>query len=85
MSTRVPSGLAVSLLLAAALHRYVGHQLGAGEPVAWLLLISFGVIFSATLTPGARNVPSPIMGKASCASRSVGPLRQLPLRSARPA
>jgi glycopeptide antibiotics resistance protein len=42
------------VLLAIALHRYVGHRLGAREPIAWLLLISVGVILSATLTPGTE-------------------------------
>jgi hypothetical protein len=58
-------GLAVSVLLATALYKYVGHRLGTREPIAWLLLMSVGVIVSATLTPGA-DAFLPTSGKATC-------------------
>ena len=65
-------GLAVSVLLAAALHRYVARQLGISEPVAWLLLISFGGIIAATLTPGVGTFP-PIVVRPSCDVSRIGP------------
>lgn len=64
-------GLAVSLFLATALYRHVGHRLGTREPIAWLLLMSVGVIFSATLTPGA-DAFLPTSGKATCDVSRIG-------------
>jgi len=47
-------GLAVSVLLATALYRNIGHRLGTKDQIAWLLVMSVGAIVSATLTPGTE-------------------------------
>ncbi len=65
-------GLAVSVLLATALYRYLARRLGISEPIAWLLVISFGAIIAATLTPGLEAFP-PMHGKASCDVSRIGP------------
>jgi hypothetical protein len=64
-------GLAVSVLLATTLYRYVGHRLGTRESIAWLLLMSVGVILSATLTPGA-DAFLPASGRATCDVSRIG-------------
>ena len=65
-------GLAVSVLLAMLLYRYLGRRLGISEPVALLLLISFGAIVAATLTPGHEAFP-PMHAGASCDVSRIGP------------
>jgi hypothetical protein len=64
-------GLAVSALLATTLYRYVGHRLGTREPIAWLLLLSVGIILSATLTPGA-DAFLPTTGSSTCDISRIG-------------
>jgi hypothetical protein len=65
-------GIALSLLLATALYRHVAHRLGTREPIAWLLLMSVGIILSATLTPGADAFLS-TSGRAMCDVSRIGP------------
>lgn len=65
-------GLALSVLLATALYRYLARRLSISEPVAWLLVISFGAIIAATLTPGLDVFPQ-VIGKASCDVSRIGP------------
>jgi VanZ like family len=65
-------GLAISVLLATAVHRYVARRLALGRPVAWLLVITFCGIIAATLTPGVETFP-PVSGKASCDFSRIGP------------
>lgn len=65
-------GLALSVLFAIALYRYLARRLGISEPLAWLLVISFGAIMAATLTPGLEAFP-PMLGKASCDVSRIGP------------
>ena len=74
MSTRDFSflGLALSVLFATALYRYLARRLRISEPLAWLLVISFGAIIAATLTPGLEAFP-PMLGKASCDVSRIGP------------
>ena len=65
-------GLAVSVLLATLLYRYLGRLLGISEPVALMLLISLGAIVAATLTPGHEAFP-PMHAGASCDVSRIGP------------
>jgi hypothetical protein len=65
-------GLAISVLVATGIYRYLARRMGITEPIAWLFLMSVGVVLSTTLTPGADAFPS-TSGRAMCDVSRIGP------------
>lgn len=65
-------GLAISVLVATGIYRYVARRMGITEPIAWLLVMSFGGVIAATLTPGVEAL-LPMSGTAACDVSRIGP------------
>ena len=65
-------GSLVAFVLSAALSPPVARVLGVRRVVAWVLLLSFGVIISATLTP-LRGAFAGDVGSGTCDFSRLGP------------
>jgi hypothetical protein len=65
-------GLGLSLVLATIFRRRLAVLLGTSEAVAWLLVVSLGVIAAATLTPGGEPARS-AAGSGACDISRIGP------------
>lgn len=44
-------GLVASMIVGVAVSGWIGRRLGTGRVIAWGLVVGFGLVFSATLTP----------------------------------
>lgn len=72
-------GVALSAVVGLAASGRVGRALGIGRSVAWLLVMSLGLILSATLTPLYRASEHASAGAAVCDFARIGlaPVSQL--------
>ena len=66
-------GVVVSVVLGIAFGRRVGHALRIPRAVATLLILSAGLIASATLTPSREAVASGAVGTGMCDLSRLGP------------
>jgi hypothetical protein len=66
-------GIALSVTIALFACRPLGKLLAVRRPLAWAILVAFGVIVSATLTPlrGALNFGA--VGSGTCDLSRIGP------------
>ncbi len=51
----------------------MGRALGVSPPIGWLILVGFGVIVSATLTPQREALEFAAAGPSSCNFGRLGP------------
>jgi len=65
-------GLALSMTIAFFACRPVGKLLGVRRPLAWLILVAFGVIVSATLTPLRGAIALEAVGTGTCDLSRIG-------------
>jgi glycopeptide antibiotics resistance protein len=66
-------GVALSMTLALFACRPIGKLLGVPRPLAWAILVGFGVIVSATLTPLRGTLNLEAVGTGACDLSRVGP------------
>jgi hypothetical protein len=59
-------GVLLSAVLGLALCGRVGRALGTRPAIAWLLLVGFGLVTSATLTPVRDTLETPSAGVGTC-------------------
>ena len=65
-------GIVVSVALALVLSHPVARRLRVSRTMATLLLVSFGVILAATVTPSREAVQSGTLGAARCDLSRIG-------------
>jgi hypothetical protein len=65
-------GLALSMTIALFASRPVGKALGVPRPLAWAILVAFGVIVSATLTPLRGAIDFEAVGTGTCDLSRIG-------------
>ncbi len=65
-------GLALTIFLAFTLSARLGRALGSNRTIAWGLLFGFGLIVSATLTPGREALRFGESGSGSCDLGRIG-------------
>ncbi len=65
-------GLALSMTIALFASRPVGKLLGVRRRLAWLILVGFGVIVSATLTPLRGAIALEAIGTGTCDLSRIG-------------
>ena len=72
-------GIAIALVVSLAVSGAVGRSLRVARPVAWLMVLSLGVILAATMTPQWEALAYGARGSSSCDFSRVGltPLREL--------
>ena len=72
-------GIAISLIVSVALSGDVGRALRVQRPVAWVMVLSLGVILAATMTPQWEALAFGTQGSSSCDFSRIGlaPLREL--------
>ncbi len=67
-----PPGVAIAVVVALAAGGAVGRALGVRRAIAWVMLLSLGIILAATLTPQAAALDFGARGSASCDFSRVG-------------
>jgi glycopeptide antibiotics resistance protein len=72
-------GVAIALIVSVAVSGAIGRALGVRRPVAWLMVLSLGVILAATMTPQWEALAFGAQGASSCDFSRIGlaPLRDL--------
>ena len=65
-------GLAISVVVSLAASGAVGRALGVHRAVAWVMLLSLGIIMAATLTPRSEALGSGARGSAHCDFSRIG-------------
>jgi glycopeptide antibiotics resistance protein len=72
-------GVAISVAIGFAASGAVGRALRAGRPVAWVMVLSLGIIVAATLTPQWEALEFGARGPGYCDFTRIGlaPLREL--------
>ncbi len=72
-------GVAIALVVSIVASGGVGRTLRVARPVAWVMVLSFGIILAATLTPQWEALAYGARGPSSCDLSRVGlaPLREL--------
>ena len=65
-------GLAISVVVSLAASGAVGRALGVHRAVAWVMLLSLGIIMAATLTPRSEALGSGARGSAYCDFSRIG-------------
>ncbi len=65
-------GMAVSLVVSLALCGAVGRALRISRVHGWALIMAFGVVLSATLTPSLDALETGAQGSGTCDLRSLG-------------
>ena len=72
-------GLLVSILVGVAVSRRVGRVFGAAPTVGWALVVGFGLVVSATLTPlrGGLDLGATGIGTCDLSRIGIAPLDQL--------
>lgn len=65
-------GLAVWIVLASALGGAVGRSLRAGPLLGWSLVVSLGIVVSATLTPSHEAIGSGVSDTRYCDYSRIG-------------
>jgi glycopeptide antibiotics resistance protein len=70
---------AIALVVSLAVSGAVGRTLRVARPVAWLMILSLGVILAATMTPQWEALAFGAQGSSSCDFSRIGlaPLREL--------
>lgn len=72
-------GAAIALVVSLVASGAVGRTLQVARPVAWLTVLSLGVILGATMTPQWEAIAYGAQGSSSCDFSRIGlaPLREL--------
>jgi glycopeptide antibiotics resistance protein len=72
-------GIAIALVVSIVASGVVGRTLRVARPVAWLMVLSLGVILAATMTPQWEALAYGARGSSSCDFSRIGlaPLREL--------
>ncbi len=72
-------GVALSMTIAFFASRRIGMLLAVRRPVAWAILVGFGVVVSATLTPlrGSFNFEAVATGTCDLSRIGLAPIAQL--------
>lgn len=72
-------GAAIALIVSVAMSGAVSRVLGARRPIAWVTVLSLGMILAATLTPQSAALAFGAVGTASCDFSRIGlaPLHEL--------
>jgi glycopeptide antibiotics resistance protein len=72
-------GIAIALVVSIVASGAVGRTLRVARPVAWLMVLSLGVILAATMTPQWEALAFGAQGSSSCDFSRIGlaPLREL--------
>ena len=72
-------GAAIALVVSVAVSGAVGRALRVRRPVAWVMVLSLGVILAATMTPQWEALAFGAQGSPSCDFSRIGlaPLREL--------
>jgi glycopeptide antibiotics resistance protein len=65
-------GIALTLVVSTVVCSVVGRTLRVARPVAWLMVLSLGVILAATMTPQWEALAFGAQGSASCDFSRVG-------------
>ena len=75
----IVQGLAVSLVMAFVLGRPIERTFRSGPLLSWALVVSLGIILSATLTPSREAIDSGAAGLRACDFSRVGlaPVQEL--------
>jgi glycopeptide antibiotics resistance protein len=70
---------AIALVVSLAVSGAVGRTLRVARPVAWLMVLSLGIILAATMTPQWEALALGAQGSSSCDLSRVGlaPIREL--------
>jgi glycopeptide antibiotics resistance protein len=70
---------AIALVVSLAVSGAVGRTLRVARPVAWLMVLSLGIILAATLTPQWEALAFGAQGSSTCDLSRLGfaPLREL--------
>jgi glycopeptide antibiotics resistance protein len=72
-------GVAISVVVSIAVSGAVGRALGVRRAVAWVMVLSLGIILAATLTPQLEALEFGARGSSSCDLSRLGlaPLREV--------
>jgi glycopeptide antibiotics resistance protein len=72
-------GAAISVVVSIAASEAVGRALSVRRPVAWVMVLSLGIIMAATLTPQWEALAFGARGSSACDLSRLGfaPLREL--------
>jgi len=72
-------GVVISIVVSIAASGAVGRALGVRRAVAWVMVLSLGIIMAATLTPQWEALAFGARGSSSCDLSRLGlaPLREL--------
>jgi glycopeptide antibiotics resistance protein len=72
-------GAAISLIASVAVSGAVGRYLRVRRKVAWMMVLSLGIILAATMTPQWEALAYGAQGSSSCDFSRIGmaPLREL--------
>jgi VanZ like family len=72
-------GVAIALVISVAVSGLVGRALRVGRPVAWVMVLSLGVILAVTMTPRWEALAFGAQGSSSCDFSRIGlvPLGEL--------
>jgi VanZ like family len=66
-------GVALSMAIGLLASRPVGRWLAVGRPLAWAIVVGFGLIVSATLTPLRGGPDLQAVGIGTCDVSRIGP------------
>jgi glycopeptide antibiotics resistance protein len=66
-------GTAIALIVSIVASGAVGRTLRVARPVAWLLILSMGVVLAATMTPQWEALAFGAQGSSSCDFSRIGP------------
>ena len=72
-------GTAIALVVSLAVSGAVGRSLRVRRPVAWVMILSLGIILAATMTPPSEALAFGAVGTGSCDFSRIGlaPLHEL--------
>jgi len=72
-------GLALSMAIALVACRRLANLLSVRRPIAWTIIVGFGLIVSATLTPlrGVLDLDSVVTGVCDFLRTGIAPVREL--------
>jgi glycopeptide antibiotics resistance protein len=65
-------GIAIALVVSIVVSGRVGRALRIARPVAWLMILSLGVILAATMTPQWEALAFGARGSSSCNFSRIG-------------
>jgi glycopeptide antibiotics resistance protein len=65
-------GIAIALVVSFVVSGRVGRALRVARPVAWLMILSLGVILAATMTPQWEALAFGARGSSSCDFSRIG-------------